>query len=225
MLIVHQLEKPGAPFVYGIGAGSAFDMRTFVDVWMSPEGILAGAASMQLATGLGLPTWDYAGYCDAKSLDAQLAVELAATTLSAGQSGASMYHDVGEFESGVQNSLESVVLGDVMAGFARRLRAGFVVDDETLQLDDIEAVGPGGSFLSRPYTRRRHRDAWRSPVFDNWHPRALGGSRPADARGPATRDGAPALRGPPVHPGRRDGGDTRSLLARRIAPAQLQLPL
>jgi len=179
VLIVHQLAQPGAPFVYGSGAGSAFDMQTFVDVWVSPEGILGSGAATQLATSLGLPSWDYAGYGDAKALDSQLAAELAATTLFAGQSGASMYHDVGEFESGVQNSLESVVLGDVMVGFARRLRAGFVVDDETLQLDDIEAVGPGGSFLSRPYTRRRHRDSWRSPVFDNGtHERWVAAGRP-----------------------------------------------
>ena len=77
-----------------------------------------------------------------------------------------MYHDVGEFEAGVQNSIETLVLGDTLIGFGRRLLAGITVDDETLQLDDIEAVGPGGSFLGRPYTRRHHRDVWRSPLFD-----------------------------------------------------------
>ena len=166
VLVVHQLATPGAPFVYGVGAGSAFDMRTFVDVWMSPEGMLADAAAVQLATALGLPTWGYAACCNAKTLDGQLAAELAVTTLCAAQTGASLYHDVGEFEAGVQNSLESMVLGDTLVGLARRLLAGIAVDDEALQLDDIEAVGPGGSFLSRPYTRRHHRDAWSSPLFD-----------------------------------------------------------
>jgi trimethylamine--corrinoid protein Co-methyltransferase len=165
-LVVHQLSAPGAPFVYGVGAGGPFDMRTLVDVWVSAEGALAGAASVQLAAALGLPTWDYAGCGDAKTLDGQLSVELAVTILTAFQNGSSMYHDVGEFEAGVQNSIETLVLGDVLIGLGRRLLAGITVTDETLQLDDIEAVGPGGSFLGRPYTRRHHRDVWRSPLFD-----------------------------------------------------------
>lgn len=184
VLVVHQLAHPGAPFVYGAGAGSAFDMRSLVDVWMSPEGMLADAASCQLAHALGLPTWSYAGACDARTLDGRLGVELAVTTLTAAQTGASMYHDLGEFEAGVQNSIESLVLGNDLVGLVRRLQAGVVVDDETLQLDDIAAVGPGGSFLSRPYTRRHHRDAWRSPLFDasNAEASAAAGGRTFEER-------------------------------------------
>jgi trimethylamine---corrinoid protein Co-methyltransferase len=93
--------------------------------------------------------------------------------------GASLLHDVGEFEAGVQNSLESLVFGDALIGYARRLTAGVQVDDETLQLDDIDAVGPGGSYLARPYTRRHHRDVWRSELFDTTtHEQWLGSGSP-----------------------------------------------
>jgi trimethylamine--corrinoid protein Co-methyltransferase len=166
VLVVHQLWNPGAPFVYGVGSGSAFDMRNLVDVWISPEGLLADAASCQLAHAFGLPTWSYAGGCDARCIDGQLAAELAVTTIVGSQTCAGMYHDLGEFEAGVQNSIESLVLGNEVAGLARRLLAGFPVDEEALQLDDIEKVGPGGTFLGRPYTRRHHRDFWRSELFD-----------------------------------------------------------
>jgi trimethylamine---corrinoid protein Co-methyltransferase len=101
----------------------------------------------------------------AKTLDGQWAAETALTTVAAAQMGASLLHDVGEFEAGVQDSLESLVLGDAMVGYARRLVAGIRVDDETLQLDDIDAVGPGGSYLARPYTRAHHRALWRSDLF------------------------------------------------------------
>jgi trimethylamine--corrinoid protein Co-methyltransferase len=166
VLVVHQLWSPGSPFVYGVGSGSAFDMRDLVDVWTSPEGLLADAASCQLGHALGLPTWSYAGGCDARCVDGQLAAELAVSTIVASQTGAALYHDLGEFEAGVQNSIESLVLGNEVASLARRLLAGIRVDEETLQLDDIEAVGPGGSFLGRPYTRAHHRDAWRSTLFE-----------------------------------------------------------
>jgi trimethylamine--corrinoid protein Co-methyltransferase len=173
-LVVHQLWSPGAPFVYGTGSGGAFDMRSFVDVWLAPEGQLADACAVQLATSLGLPSWSYAGGCDAKTVDGQLAAEMALTTLYAAQTGASLYHDLGEFEAAAQNSIESLVLGDALVSLTRRLLAGVRVDEETLQLDDIAAVGPGGSFLARPYTRAHHRDVWSSPLFDTsgfeaWH--------------------------------------------------------
>jgi trimethylamine---corrinoid protein Co-methyltransferase len=166
VLVLHQLSAPGAPFVYGTGAGTTFDMRTFVDVWSSPEGTAADAVSCQLASSLGLPSWSFAGTSESKTLDGQWAAETAVTTLAAAQMGASLLHDVGEFEAGVQNSLESLVFGDALIGYARRLLAGVRVDDETLQLDDIDLVGPGGSYLARPYTRRHHRELWSSGLLD-----------------------------------------------------------
>jgi trimethylamine---corrinoid protein Co-methyltransferase len=166
VLVVHQLATPGALFVYGTGAGSTFDMRTLTDVWASPEGVAADAVACRLAGLLGLPSWSYAGTSEAKTLDGQWAAETAVTIVAGAQLGASLLHDVGEFEAGVQNSLESLVFGAVMIGYARRLLKDVVVDDDTLQLDDVDAVGPGGSYLGRSYTRRHHRDMWSSTLID-----------------------------------------------------------
>jgi trimethylamine---corrinoid protein Co-methyltransferase len=82
VLVLHQLHAPGAPFVYGTGAGTTFDMRSFVDVWSSPEGTVADAVSCQLATSRGLPSWSFAGTSEAKTLDGQWAAETAITTLT-----------------------------------------------------------------------------------------------------------------------------------------------
>jgi len=165
-LVVHQLANPGAPFIYGTGAGGAFDMRTFIDVWAAPEGLVADAAACHLAAMLGLPSWSYAGVSDAKTIDGRLAAEIATTTLWSSWAGSSMYHDVGEFESGAQNSIESLVLGDAVVGHVRSLAPPMVVDAETLQLDDIDAVGPGGTYLARPYTRAHCHEMWASDLFD-----------------------------------------------------------
>jgi trimethylamine--corrinoid protein Co-methyltransferase len=165
-LVVHQLGAPGAPFLYGTGAATTFDMRNLIDVWSTPEGRMADTASCQLATSLGLPSWSFAGISEAKTLDGQWAAETAMTIVAAAQMGASLLHDVGEYELGMQYSLESLIFSDAVVGYARRLMAGFEVDDATLQLDDIEAVGPGGSYLGRAYTRRHYRDSWGSPLFD-----------------------------------------------------------
>ena len=48
------------------------------------------------------------------------------------------------------------------------------VDEESLAVDEIIAVGPGGNHLGRAYTRGHYRDFWRPELFDHaiferWH--------------------------------------------------------
>jgi trimethylamine--corrinoid protein Co-methyltransferase len=43
---------------------------------------------------------------------------------------------------------------------------GIVVDDETLALDAIAAVGPGGNFLSQKHSRRHMRDLYLPQFMD-----------------------------------------------------------
>ena len=62
-LVVHQLARKGAPFVYGVGCG-AFDMRTAVDVYGAPEHFLGNAAATDLARFYGLPSFSYAAVAD-----------------------------------------------------------------------------------------------------------------------------------------------------------------
>jgi trimethylamine--corrinoid protein Co-methyltransferase len=164
-LVLHQLVAPGAPFVYGVGVG-AMNMSTAVDVYCAPEAFLGDQASSDLAHAYDLPAWHYAACSDAKTLDGQLAAEYAIATLLGGLSGATLLHDVGYFESGLQSSLDSIVLGDELVGYVRAFMRGVPVDDDALALDEIEAVGPGGNHLARPYTRRHFRSFWRPRLLD-----------------------------------------------------------
>jgi trimethylamine---corrinoid protein Co-methyltransferase len=164
-LVIHQLVAQGAPFVYGVGCG-AFDMRTAVDVYGAPEHFLGNAAACDLARFYGLPSFAYAAVADAKILDEQWAAEAGITAVLGALSRATLLHDVGYLESGMQSSLETVVLGNELVGFARALLADVDVDDEALALGEIEAVGPGGNHLGRPYTRRHHRASWQPELFD-----------------------------------------------------------
>jgi trimethylamine:corrinoid methyltransferase-like protein len=56
--------------------------------------------------------------------------------------------------------------GGRVLGYARALLVDVGVDDEALALNEIDAVGPGGSHLGRGYTRRRHRETWAPRLFD-----------------------------------------------------------
>jgi trimethylamine--corrinoid protein Co-methyltransferase len=155
----------GAPFVYGVGCG-AFDMHTAVDVYGAPEHFLGNAAATDLARFYGLPSFAYAAVADAKSFDEQWAAEAGITAVLGALSRATLLHDVGYLESGLQSSYETIVLGDELVGYARALLVEVGVDDEALALNEIDAVGPGGSHLGRGYTRRHHRETWAPRLFD-----------------------------------------------------------
>jgi trimethylamine---corrinoid protein Co-methyltransferase len=164
-LVLHQLAAGGAPFVYGAGVG-VMDMRTGTDPYMPPGSWLGLQAGCDLAAFYGLPSWSYASCSDSKALDEQWALETGIAAMLGAASRATLLHDVGYLETGLQGSLEAIVLGDELAGYARAFLEELPVDDEALLLEEIAAVGPGGAHLGRPYTRAHHRDFWRPELLD-----------------------------------------------------------
>jgi trimethylamine--corrinoid protein Co-methyltransferase len=164
-LVVHQLGKAGAPFIMGVGTG-VMNMQSAVEVYNSPGVFLGNQAQLDLIRWYGLPSWHYAGHSDSKILDEQWSLELGIATIMGALSRATLLHDIGYLESGLQSALEGLVLGDEVAGYARALLADVPVDDEALALAEIEAVGPGGNHLGTKMTRQRHRHFWRPALLD-----------------------------------------------------------
>ena len=164
-LVLHQLVKPGAPFVWGAGVG-ALNMRTMVDAYSTAACFQGHQAQTDLARWYNLPSFAYAGHSDSKTLDQQWSAEAAITGLLGALSRATLLHDVGYLESGLQSSYESIVFGDHIVSYARAFMGELAVTDETTALDEIMAVGPGGNHLARSYTRRHFREIWQSELFD-----------------------------------------------------------
>jgi len=172
-LVVHQGVRPGAPFVYGAGY-SALNMRTMVDCYAVPEHFRGNQAGCDLARHYALPSFSYAAVSDSKVLDEQCAAEYGMTTILGALSGATLLHDVGYFESGLQSSLDSIVLAAELIGWARGFTRKLALDDWALALDEIALVGPGGNHLARSFTRKHYGDVWRSTLLDQvahdrWH--------------------------------------------------------
>jgi trimethylamine--corrinoid protein Co-methyltransferase len=161
-LVVHQLGKAGAPFIMGVGTG-VMNMKTAVEVYNSPGVFLGNQAQLDLIRWYGLPSWHYAGIA----------------TLLGSLSRATLLHDVGYLESGLQSALEGLVLGDEVAGYARALLEDLPVNDDTLALAEVEAAGPGGNHLGTKMTRRNHRRFWQAALIDqSTHDRwSAGGGR------------------------------------------------
>jgi trimethylamine--corrinoid protein Co-methyltransferase len=175
-LVLHQYVRPGGPFVYGAGGG-AMDMRTMIgDPYSIPESCLALHACCDLARFYGLPSFSYAADSESKTLDEQWSAEAALTAILGALSCATLLHDVGYLESGMQSSYESIVLGDELVGYARAFMRQVPVDDYSLALDEIATAGPGGNHLATRYTRRHYREFWTSGLFDHAsHDRWLAG--------------------------------------------------
>ncbi len=164
-LVVHQLGKAGAPFVMGVGTG-VMNMQHAVEVYNSPGVFLGNQAQLDVIRWYGLPSWHYSGHTDSKALDEQWAMELGIATIMGALSRATLQHDVGYLESGLQSALEGLVLGDEVVGYARALLEELPVTDEALALAEVEAVGPGGNHLGTRMTRQHFRDFWRASLID-----------------------------------------------------------
>ncbi|MCK4602445.1 MAG: trimethylamine methyltransferase family protein, partial [Phycisphaerae bacterium] len=145
-MVISQLTRPGAPLIMG-GVISPMDMHTTVLTYGSPELHLMDAALTDIAHWMKVPMFSTAGCSDSKVLDQQAAAEAALSIMAAGLSGANLIHDVGYLESGLIGSHEMVVLSNELIGQVKHFLGGVQVNDETLALDVIKEVGPGGNFL------------------------------------------------------------------------------
>jgi trimethylamine--corrinoid protein Co-methyltransferase len=164
-LVVHQLKRPGAPFVFGAGLHH-MDMGAAQICYGSPEFQLTKTAIAELGRWYSLPTWGYAGCTDAKVLDEQAAVEALLSVMMAKFSGANLIHDVGYMESGLTTSFEMIVLTDELVSLTDHLVKGIEINDDTLMLQEIDQVGPGGHFLNTQQTLNRFRKYWYPDLLD-----------------------------------------------------------
>ncbi|MDP2984453.1 MAG: trimethylamine methyltransferase family protein [Candidatus Latescibacter sp.] len=173
-LVIHQLKKPGAPFITG-GVISILDMRDAVLSYGAPELDLLSAAMADIAHFYRLPVFGTAGCSDSKVLDEQAAVEASISTLMSALSGSNLVHDIGFLESALTGSLELIVLTNEIVDMVRRIMRGIQVTPETLALDLIDKVGPGGHFIAEEHTAFNFRKEFWLPHlmdrrrFDTWH--------------------------------------------------------
>ena len=172
-LAIMQLKKRGAAVCLG-AVPEAMDLRTARPPYGGPEMSLFSAALADICRYLGIPFMGTAGASEAKVLDLQAAIESSFQALLAGLSGATLVHDVGFLDCAQIGSLETLVMNDEIIAMTRRILRGIEVSDETLMLDLIDSIGPGGEFMSTVETAKRCRtEIWNPTLmdrqpYDNW---------------------------------------------------------
>jgi trimethylamine--corrinoid protein Co-methyltransferase len=165
-LTVVQTHVPNAAMAIG-GLPSMMDLRTARPSYGSPEASLHTAACADLARSLGLPFMGTAGASEAKRVDAQAGAEAALQVMLSALSGASLVHDVGFLDCADIGSLSYLVLVDELVGMAARVMRGIPVSRETIMLELIAKVGPGGTFINQAESAALcRREAWVPSVLD-----------------------------------------------------------
>lgn len=172
-LAIIQLKKRGAPVCIG-GVPQPMDLLAGSPAYGGPEMSLNSAAMSDISRYLGVPCMGTAGASESKVTDLQAAIESAVQVVLSGLSGATLVHDVGFLDCAQIGSLEMLVMNDEIIAMTRRIMRGIEISDDTLMLDLIDKVGPGGQFISAKETAKRCRaEIWKPSLMDraplaNW---------------------------------------------------------
>ena len=165
-LVLHQLKQPGSPFIYGL-IPSSMDMRSGISIYGGVELPLMHFAAAQLGKHYGLPVFGTAGCTDSNMFDAQAGAEATLSIISAALSGPDLIHDSGYMSAGMVGSLPMLVLDNEIISMVKRFTGGIAVNRETLALDAVRQVGPGGHFLQNDHTFNHfRRECWLPGLFD-----------------------------------------------------------
>ncbi|MEI8216601.1 MAG: trimethylamine methyltransferase family protein [Eubacteriales bacterium] len=161
-LVIHQLKKPGAPFIFGI-AGSIMDMKTSVSCYGGPEFSMIHAVVGQLGRFFDIPSYGTAGCTDSNCLDVQTGMEAMYSNMMAALNGTNLTHDNGYLGAGLIGSLEMILIDSETAGFIKKMQSGIEVNEDTLAVDLINKVGVGGEYVSNPHTFKNFKK-------EGWYP-------------------------------------------------------
>jgi trimethylamine--corrinoid protein Co-methyltransferase len=115
-----------------------------------------------------------------------------------------LLHDIGYVASGTASAYESMVVMDELVGWVKAYLDGVTIDTEALAVDEIAAVGPGGTHLARKYTRQHVRDYMMPKLisqdqYDAWA--AAGGSTLLQRTAQKTKDLRESARAYELEPG------------------------
>jgi trimethylamine--corrinoid protein Co-methyltransferase len=157
-IVVNQILEPGRPCFFNLGFSHVMDMRKGFAVTGGPENALLAVAGADLARYYRIPSVSW--MCtDSLLYDGQNALEKMLACMTHAQARVSAVWGVGSVESEKTLSPVQAVIDNEIIGMVKRYLAGFIVDDESIALDEIRKVGISGEFMSSEHTLAHFRGA------------------------------------------------------------------
>ncbi|MEM7043483.1 MAG: trimethylamine methyltransferase family protein [Pseudomonadota bacterium] len=162
-----QIVQPGCPVMYG-GFTSNVDMKSGAPAFGTPEYAKAVLAGGQLARRIGVP-YRTSGVNAANGVDSQAAYEAMMSLWPAVMGHGNMIkHAAGWLEGGLTASFEKMVVDAELLQMMTDFLLPLEVNADTLGLDAIREVGPGGHFFGSAHTLARFETAFYPPLLSDW---------------------------------------------------------
>jgi trimethylamine--corrinoid protein Co-methyltransferase len=163
--ILAQLTRKGTPCTY-CGCSTIMDMQLGLSPAGVPENALLDVATVKMAQYYQVPSWVGGCGSDSKLPDAQQAYDFSLTAMPAALAGANVIYGLGAIESILTFDYAAMITGAQQAERIMRVVGGIEISDESMALDLIHEIGPGGEFLSHEHTFRHMREMSRGKLFD-----------------------------------------------------------
>ena len=216
-LVLNQLARPGAPFIYG-GFTSNVDMKSGAPAFGTPEYMKACILGGQMARRYRLP-YRTSNTNAANMVDAQAAYESVFSLWGAVMGGGNLIlHSFGWMEGGLVASYEKFVLDVDLVQMVSEFLSPLETNEDALGLEAIREVGPGGHFFGAQHTLQRYSNAFYAPLISDWrnNQQWLAAGKPVAWQKANTlwKQALAEYREPPMDPGIREELD--AFVARRL---------
>jgi trimethylamine--corrinoid protein Co-methyltransferase len=152
-LVLTQLVNPGVP-VRLMGYAGTSDMRTGEFTFASPEKTLMAAALAQILRYYGVPQGVHGSTTRTNVLDAQAGYETGILNLFSALSGSDVIIECtsASLENTAASVPEQAIISNEICSYINRILQGIEVNPDTLAIDVIREVGPGGEYLTHDHT-------------------------------------------------------------------------
>lgn len=166
-IVILELLHPGLPVV-ATPLPFSMDMMTTYTLQSSPETALCRLLCMQFfEEGYGIPAHTYATGTDSLTLDGQSLIERTSLIHMLALSGGTVLGGAGQIETAKTLCPLTLITDNEIFGIAQRLRHGLVVDDETMDVDELfgdpEELEDG--FIMTDHTLRHYTEITRPALF------------------------------------------------------------
>jgi trimethylamine--corrinoid protein Co-methyltransferase len=165
-LALCQAAQSGIPVIYTQWTRSLDMARGSVEMG-GPEFSLLRVATAEMARYYHLPSRGGGLMTDAKAADAQMGAEKMLNCLMSSMAGLNVVAGVGQTDFINTVRPDQMLIDNEIISMVKRMRRGIQVTDESMALDVIQSVGPGGNYLTTDHTVREFRkELWFPKLFD-----------------------------------------------------------
>ena len=165
-----QLAFPGAPVYYPFFS-LTINPHSADSVTGWPLGYLFASAVVQLGHLYNLPVMSTFLLSDTKDIWSwQTGFESGIGGIQFFSTGADLCVGIGLMDAATATSHEKIILDADIVKTIKRMLEGFPVNDESLAVEDIIAVGPLGHFLETSHTLKNIRELWQPGICYQWSP-------------------------------------------------------